>query len=410
MAGKGGYFLKGLAGGIQSGFNMGIQIQEMQWQKAQRKKLKEKEEKIKEGMLSLGNLIKQCGVDGVYSSADISLIDTAFLASATEVQATFKGSLDHIKTMNKKELEEDYKWIDLVISQMGDVDPKDAQGMFDYVKGWIKTEGAKNYITAYENIQKRKSEIAKPIAEVFTTAEAVKEAYPGAGYEYSATAGGYVPTFQKPEAPKTELDIMGETKKRLDYAYATGNASYFNRIAKSLKVDTTFETYKKGYKEPEEVKPKERAISLPLQEDYIQKVLESNTWTDAQTIINRYAKAGYDTSEMPVKQGWIDAKFRELDSHLEMLKEITDKEGKLLGDKKFNFMSGDKAETKTGEQWYRDIYEAYMFYLDELRKMGIDVSRYLKIKSPKEVSKVGFLKGMFTGGGVERGYPSIYYK
>lgn len=327
MANKSGYFLKGLAGGIQSGFNMGVQIQEMQWQKAQRKKLKEKEEKIKEGMISLGNLFKQYGEDGIYSSADITQIDTAFLASSAEVQTAFKGSLDHIKAMNKKELEEDYKWIDLVISQMGDIDPKDVQGMFDHVKGWIKTEGAKNYITAYENIQKRKSEIAKPTAEVFTTAEEVKRAYPGAGYEYSATAKGYVPTFQKPTAPKTELDIMGETKKKLDYAYATGNASYFNRIAKSLGVDTTFETYKKGYEEPEipKVTP-ETVTTLKNWEDMFDMKKEDGIKTEEEynRVLNLLAQS--KDKYTPKYATWEEALIAEAKGIAKDLKGITDKD------------------------------------------------------------------------------------
>jgi len=39
--------------------------------------------------------------------------------------------------------------------------------------------------------------------------------------------------------------------------------------------------------------------------------------------------------------------------------------------------------------------------------MGVDVSKYRKIKPPKE-TKVGFLKGMFTPK-LSGGYQSIYY-
>ena len=45
MAGYSGYFLQGLSSGIQSGINMGMQLQEMRWQKKQRKELEEKQAK-----------------------------------------------------------------------------------------------------------------------------------------------------------------------------------------------------------------------------------------------------------------------------------------------------------------------------------------------------------------------------
>jgi len=155
-----------------------------------------------------------------------------------------------------------------------------------------------------------------------------------------------------------------------------------------------------------------RVTSLNTLEEYRQKALDANTWKEAESIIDDYKEAGYDPAPLEEKaneQEWINAKIDELDNHIEMLKEITDEKDKSIGDKKFKFLSGDEEETQTGEEWYKDIYEAYTFYLAELRKMGVDVSKYPKIKSPEEVKKVGILKGMFTGGGVERGYPSIYY-
>jgi len=60
-----------------------------------------------------------------------------------------------------------------------------------------------------------------------------------------------VPTLGEAEAPPTELELQAETQKKLDYAYNTGNASYFNQTAKALGVDTTFETYKQKYEKPE---------------------------------------------------------------------------------------------------------------------------------------------------------------
>ncbi len=378
MANKSGYFLKGLAGGLQSGFNMGRQIQEMQWQKAQRKKLEQKEKEIKEGIISIGNLFKQYGADGVYSDADITQIDTAFLASAAEVQAVFKGSLEHIKATNKKELEEDYQWIDLVISQIGNLDPKDVQGMFDHVEGWVKTDKAKNYITAYKNMQEKRYEAIKA-------------------------------------QPKTELDIMGETGKKLDYAYATGNASHFNQMAKSLGVNTTFETYKKGHKEPEI--PKEEPTPAPTSTENIREdILNADTFKDAKRIYDNYATK-YDISDLGItdlKQEWGSGQISYLNKvkkSIENLLVDRGDKGKWLNNKPVTQeMVGIEFK---GEQpasgIYAILYKSYIEYLEKLRKLGIDVSQFPELLPLSEIERVGGTEGFFAIKGVKKGdYKSIY--
>jgi len=244
-----GYFLQGLGEGLQSGMNMGQQLQEMRWQKKQRKELEEKQAK----MLEVSNLwnakIKEAGADNIYSDEEISQISTIYLSGGYEFMEHYQGAMDAIKSMNKAKYDQEKEWMDLFANGIEGLSPGDIQEAYDYIKPKITSEKGLNMLEAYSNMQKRKAEAvqAQPTAEVFGSAGATREAYPEAGYEYSATAKGYVPTFQKPttpEAPPTELDIMGETQKKLDYAYNTGNANYFNQIAKSLGVDTTFDTYK----------------------------------------------------------------------------------------------------------------------------------------------------------------------
>ena len=253
-----GYFLQGLGEGLQSGMNMGQQLQEMRWQKKQRKELEEKQAK----MLEVSNLwnakIKEAGADNIYSDEEISQISTIYLSGGYEFMEHYQGAMDAIKSMNKAKYDQEKEWMDLFANGIEGLSPGDIQEAYDYIKPKITSEKGLNMLEAYSNMQKRKAEAvqAQPTAEVFGSAGATREAYPEAGYEYSATAKGYVPTFQKPttpEAPPTELDIMGETQKKLDYAYNTGNANYFNQIAKSLGVDTTFDTYKQAYKKPEAV-------------------------------------------------------------------------------------------------------------------------------------------------------------
>ncbi|MBA7500791.1 hypothetical protein ES704_03552 [subsurface metagenome] len=456
MAGYGGYFLKGLSSGLQSGLNMASQLSEMKYQKAQRKKLAEKQKEIEDGLAHIGTLFKQYGADNVYSEEEGMQLTTAVLASIPEVQAVYKDAVSSIQTMNRKKFEEDMQWLDLFISQTEGLDPSNIQGIFDDVKGWVKTDKGKKYFEVYEIMRQKKHEADQTVTPYKfygesssdvkgQIAQSVAGQTPGLGdieFKESATEA---PTMADEKSAVSILrvfvnaspEVFEGKRKSLEQQKGLDLSSYTQDILKEAGDDlynlyNTPEEVMSNVKAPKGliIIPKRdtktgkyygsfskktttpgpsgtRATSLPQQEKYRQDALDANTWTEAESTINRYAKAGYDTSEMPVKQDWINAKLEELDSHVEMLNEITDEKGKLMGDKQFKFMSGDEEESKTGAEWYKAIYEAYFFYLEELKKMGIDVSKYQKIKSPKEVSKVGFFKGALTS--AERGYPSIYY-
>lgn len=220
MADYSGYFLKGLGQGLQTGVNLGTQIQEMKWQKAQRKKLAEEQEKYKEGMSTINSIIKQCGADGVYSEDDELKIMTSFWASIPEVQAVYQDAVNSIQTMNKRKFEEDMQWLKLTLEQAEGLDWKNAQGIFDYTNQWITTEKGKNYFTAYENIAKRRSEAlqAQPKVEMFPTAGGVTEAYPGAGVRY--TEKGYVP-----EIAEAKGATMADEKSAINILKVFVNAS-----------------------------------------------------------------------------------------------------------------------------------------------------------------------------------------
>jgi len=413
MTGVGGFFLKGMAGGIQTGFNMG-------WQKKQQKMLEDKEKKITEGTAVYNNLITQLGADGAYSDDDIMQLNTAFWAAGYEVQEKVKSAHSAILTMNNNQLEQDFKWLDLAANWTEGLDPSNAKEIFEFMRSNATTDKGKSLFTAYENIYKKKYEAvqAQPTAEVFTTLEAARAKYPEAKIEFNAQAGGYVVEageVKPPEAPPTELDIMGETQKKLDYAYNTGNANYFNQIAKSLGVDTTFDTYKQAYKKPEAVgAEKERATSLPQLESYRTKILEADTLEESQRLYDSYAKE-YDEKDLNINlpKDWADVKQGDLMDLTSVLNEITSgtpDNRNVKGKKEFTFEINGKATTKTGEEWYQQVYESYTALLKLLEEQGVDTSQYKKLKPLSEIKKAGRLKGMFTGGGVEIGdLISIYY-
>jgi len=415
-----GFFLQGLAGGIQTGMNMGTQLQEMKWQKKQRKQLEETQAK----MLEAGNIwnakIKEVTADNTVTDEEIAQLNTVFLSGGYEFMEHYSSAMNYITGMKDKEYKQEIEWINLFISGIEGLPPGDVQAAYDYVKPKITSEKGLNMLEAYTNMQKKRYEVAQaqPTAEVFSTAGATQEAYPGAGYEYSATAKGYVPTYQKPTTPTTpptELDKMEETKKWLDSAYATGNASYFNRIAKEKGVPTTFETYKQEYEKPEKVgAEKERVTSLPQLENYREKILIADTLEEAQKYYDDYADE-YNESQLEINlpKDWVDVKQGDLLDLQSVLNEITagTPEGRnIKGKKKYSFEINGKVTEKTGEEWYKQIYESYTALLKLLEEQGVDTSQYKKLKPLSEIKKASPWTSGFVGSGVEAGdLIKIYY-
>ncbi len=255
MAGNSGYFMKGLSSGLQSGLNMGKQIQEMQWQKAQRKKLETKQAEYEEGMVTIGGLMKQLSADGTWSEDDEMKITTCFYAMIPEVQAVYQDAVNAIQTMNKSKFEEDMNWLSLTREETEGMDWTNAQGIFDITEGRITTEKGKNYFEAYRNMAEKKASIVAAPKSV-SPYDFYGQSPADVQGQIAGSVAGQTPglegvEFTQPQAEQpTEMDVMGETTKKLDAAYATGNANYFNQMAKSLNVPTTFDTYKQKYEKP----------------------------------------------------------------------------------------------------------------------------------------------------------------
>jgi hypothetical protein len=392
MTGYGGFFLKGMAGGMQSGFEMG-------WKKKQQKKLEEEEKKIIEGTTLFNNQIKLYGEDGLYTDDEVAMINTAWLAAGVEIQERTKGTRDAIQTMNQSKVEQDFEWLDLISTSMDGWDPKDAKGIFNYVRPYITTEKGKNYYNAYEKMYEAKYKAAQnqPTPEVFTSPSGVQGAYPEAGYEYNATAKGYVPTYQKPQEVKApDIDVLTKATNILKTAVNAPPAQFEvlkANVSKTYNVDLSGIT-QGSLKEP--VKPKEggepRTTSLPQQEEYRTKALNADTWEEAQGYINDYTQAGYDETQLGItQQDWVNAKKQNMDAIVEMLNNIYPN-GKLQKDKEYTFQMNGKDVTKTGAEWYKYLYQFYQPMLDILKGNGVDISQYPVMQSFEEVSKNWFQK------------------
>jgi len=390
MTGYGGYFLQGMASGIQSGFEMG-------WKKKQQKKLEDEQQKITEGTTLFNNMVKQYGEDGVYSDDDMAMLNVAFLSAGVEVKERIKGTHEAILAMNKSKVEQDFQWLELASSWTDGLDPKNAKEIFDYVGSQITTEKGKNYYTAYENMYKKKYEAAQQPQTV--------SPYDFYGQSDSATKAAIAPSvagqtkgleniqFNQPTTqPQTELDKITETQKKLEAAYKTGNAPYFNQMAKSLGSPATFETWGQGYEKPGAgiTTEKTRVTNVNDYQEYKTKALSANTLDDMHAVKEEYKGFGY--KDLDVEDAdWIDYKKKNASKILEYINNISP-DGKLDKDTEYTFPQNGKPVTKTGGEWYKELYKDYMALLALMKKNGIDTSSYPNILPFEEMTKTKFQK------------------
>jgi len=227
MDGYIGYALQAGVSGFQTGFNMAQQKQEMEWKKAQMKKLEEKEKKIADGAANYSNLIKQYGADGVYSEDEIMQLNTAFLSAGYEVQSVIKDTHNAIQTMDKNKLEQDLTWLGLFADMTEGLDPKDVQGAFDIVKGTIKSEKGMNLLEAYGNLQTKKYEVTEKERELEIT-KYLPEEYRYPHLKEAGIVGEITPTV-KPET-------ISAADAKLNFAISSYNAGKitFDELSKYM--------------------------------------------------------------------------------------------------------------------------------------------------------------------------------
>ena len=427
MADYSGYFLQGLAGGIQSGINMGTQLQEMRWQKKQRKELEEKQAKMMEVSNLWNAKIKEAGADNIYSDEEIAQISTIYLSGGYEFMEHYQGAMNAIKSMNKAKYDQEKEWMDLFVSGVEGLPPGDIQAMYEYVQPYVTSEKGENILEAYNNILQKRGKIAQaqPTAEVFATAEAVQEAYPGQGYKYDTTAKGYVPTYQKPEE-------LSAADKKYNWAIDNYKADKisFEQLSKFMGTDISDPEKRNTIQQRLDEMDKLGATTeekknyllggggggtttpAPTSTENIREdILNADTFEDAQRIYKNYADK-YDETALGItdlKQDWVGGQITYLNNIKTAIGNIIDEKGWL---KKGTLTSAEVGLDFKGDQKVEEIYEMlrkeYMKYFDMLTKMGLPLLEFPILKPLEEIEKVGLGEG-FWGWGKQKGqYKSIY--
>ena len=193
MAGYGGYFLKGLAGGIESGFNMASRHLESKWKKDEEKKLKAEQEAMMESVGSYMKKVEDFGVDG-FSVDEGQELKVMFLAGGSLFQEEVGKTHEAIQKGLREETAERLETLKLYSESLGNSDPKNFKEYYDEVYSQVKGTKHEKYFVAYNN-SKQKEFDAKEKARLKTEKYATLKEFHGVykeGTPYEHDKEGYI--------------------------------------------------------------------------------------------------------------------------------------------------------------------------------------------------------------------------
>ena len=233
MAGTGGYFLQGLAGGLQTGYNMRMNKMEMDWKKKEREALKKKQDEFIEVSQKVQGMITKFGEDGAYSSDEILQLNTAIMAGGIEIQQQFKDWMKSIQDGDREKVSQQKGYIDSWLNEIDGFTPENIDSVFNSVSQYVTHPEAKKYLDASMAIKKKKAEYADPNVKAWERAGTLPmESRP----EYLRAQGIDIP--QPTTAPKTPG--ITDYKGAVDYLskFINANPETFNAILAGLEKNT----------------------------------------------------------------------------------------------------------------------------------------------------------------------------
>ena len=394
MAGTGGYFLKGLGSGLQTGFNIGQQITQMKWQKEQKAKLEKEQEKIMEGVSTFNKKIEEIYADGTVSDEENMQLTTIYLASTYEVKDKIDSTYKAIQQGRKDITDQNFKWFDLYANWLDGTDPSDIPELFEFVSGNLTGEKAKETLTAYDNVLKKRYETQQKVTPDLSIAEKkynfAINAYKKDKIDFNQLAKYMGVDVSEPELSSKEKEV--ELMKQ----YGATSEEIKNRLLGIEPISTT--------------------TPAPTSTENIREdILNADTFADANRIYKNYADK-YDETALGItdlKQEWASGQINYLNKikkSIENLLVDRGDKGQWLSNKPVTQETvGLKFKgERPASEIYEMLYKSYIEYLEKLRKLGIDVSQFPELLPLSEIEKVGGTEGFF-GLGIQKGdYKSIY--
>jgi len=198
MAGYGGYFLGGLSQGLQSGLNMGHQIQEMKWKREEKAKLKTQQDALK---TEVGNFQSYATklAEGGWTNQEVTDLSAMLQSGSLEFQSLKKGYVSAIEGGRRKEVEEYKTLIDEWIKGIGDMDLSNMDEALKTFQGQLTDKDAIQYLETNYKMKQSIAQQQKPKVEVEYLPSIAKgiEKY-GENADFTLVAGkGFVYTGEK---------------------------------------------------------------------------------------------------------------------------------------------------------------------------------------------------------------------
>jgi len=238
-----GSWAKGFASTFSQAPNMVLNVLALKEKRKAQQKIEDATEELKLNSLTLAAKFDAARADGTISQEDYGDMVAWALPLGDEIMGRVNTLTNNYKNLSQEQIDNELADINAFYELSSDLDFQNIEEMEAFGNGLTQQNAKTKWGLILDSIKKRKAPPEDIWGQAGTLPQEVRP-------DYLRSKGIEIP--QPATAQPTEMDVMGETQKKLDAAYATGNANYFNQMAKSLNVPTTFDTYKQKYEKPEQ--------------------------------------------------------------------------------------------------------------------------------------------------------------
>lgn len=418
MAGYSGYFMSGMASGLESGINMGTKLAQLRWQKKKQKEIDDLNIKMSDVWGSISQEIITLADKGYLSEDDNLRIYTLTLAAPLQMQGEMGKIRASLSQFQTNDFEEQMEYIKTFLDWAEGQDYKDISSVYESMRPHITDPQA---LALYEVGDKklRHETGAAEEKRILDISGKLPEPYKYPYLKEEGVVGEITPTEKAPKEPSAadrKLDMVVDQYSK--------DLISFEQLSKYLGTYITPEKATGLEKQIQDIKIQGKAAGLPQEEistaiknkilgtgggdgtitptptsveSVRDSIKDAPTIEDARRIEkNHIAKYGDTTGIPDVDKFWSDERVKRLDS----LKKGIDK----LLDEKKQLKKGTVTSAEVGfeieddvqkvEAVYQQLREEYMKYREMLKKMGIDISQFPELMSYDEYIKSDIKPGM----------------